>query len=98
MAFADESGALAELLAPVGELTGDTAQAAVDYGADETGGRAVLTVLPHQALGLVRGLTDEGWAVDVETRRGRSLRAVRGESRGDESMVREPALNGGRTR
>ncbi|MGW1806931.1 prephenate dehydrogenase [Streptomyces sp. NPDC002078] len=97
VAFTEEPGALTEILALAGELTGDTAQAAVYYGADETGGRAVFTVPPHQALDLARRMTDEGWAVHVETRRSRSLRPVRGASRDDEPTVREPALNGGRT-
>jgi hypothetical protein len=97
VAFPDESGALADILAVAEQLTGDTTRAAVDYGADETGGHAVFTVPPHQALDLARRMKDEGWAVRVETRRSRPLGPMCGASRDDEPTVREPALNGGRT-
>ncbi|GGX81601.1 prephenate dehydrogenase [Streptomyces anandii] len=87
VAFADESGILAEILALAAETTGDTTQAAVDYGTDGTGGRVVFPVPPHQASRLAHRMTAEGWAVHVETRRNRSPRPVRRASCDEEPTV-----------
>ncbi|MEV6674701.1 prephenate dehydrogenase [Streptomyces sp. NPDC051162] len=89
--FGDEPGALAELLARVGELVEAPAPATVDvdYETGEPGGRATFRVPNARAVHLQRSLAEEGWTVHNLGHRSAQRMAY-----GGELVLRELALNG----
>ncbi|MFK4227088.1 prephenate dehydrogenase [Streptomyces sp. NPDC019890] len=72
VAFGDEPGALAELLARVGELAGPVGRVTTEYPVGRPGGLARFMVAPVRARDLVHRLNEEGWMVHSAGRRRRS--------------------------
>ncbi|MFF0063848.1 prephenate dehydrogenase [Streptomyces sp. NPDC005279] len=75
VAFGDEPGALAELLARVGELAGPVGRVTTEYPVGRPGGLARFMVAPGRARDLVHRLKADGWMVHSAARSRRSPNA-----------------------